>query len=98
KTIKEAIESIQGVAGRFEQVEAGQDYAVIVDYAHTPDSLQNVLKTVEEFAERKIYVVVGTAGTVIKQNDHKWRLLQQIMRIGQSLPPIIREQKARWIS
>src|SRR5699024_2282435 len=62
KTIKEAIESIQGVAGRFEQVEAGQDYAVIVDYAHTPDSLQNVLKTVEEFAERKIYVVVGTGG------------------------------------
>src|SRR5699024_10228215 len=62
KTIKEAIESIQGVAGRFEQVEAGQDYAVIVDYAHTPVSLQNVLKTVEEFAVRKIYVVVGTGG------------------------------------
>lgn len=61
-TIKRAIEGIQGVAGRFEQVEAGQDYAVIVDYAHTPDSLQNVLETVKEFAERKIYVVVGTGG------------------------------------
>src|SRR5699024_12078878 len=62
KTIKEGIESIHGVAVRFEQVEAWQDYAVIVDYAHTPDSLQNVLKTVEEVAERKIYVVVGTGG------------------------------------
>src|SRR5699024_1100090 len=53
-TIKQALESIHGVDGRFEQVNAGQDFAVIVDYAHTPDSLENVLETIQEFAKEKI--------------------------------------------
>src|SRR5699024_1628417 len=58
-TIKQALESITGVDGRFEQVVAGQDYAVIVDYAHTSDSLENVLQTIDNFKENKVYVVVG---------------------------------------
>ena len=41
---------------------AGQEFPVIVDYAHTPDSLENVLKTVKEFAQKKIFVVVGCGG------------------------------------
>lgn len=61
-TIKAALEKIRGVDGRFEQVTEGQNFAVIVDYAHTPDSLENVLQTIKEFAERKVYVVVGTGG------------------------------------
>lgn len=61
-TIKTALEKVKGVAGRFEQVIAGQNYAVIVDYAHTPDSLENVLQTIHEFKEGKVYVVVGTGG------------------------------------
>lgn len=60
--IKEALETIPGVDGRFEAVREGQPYAVIVDYAHTPDSLENVLLTIKEFAERKVYVVVGCGG------------------------------------
>lgn len=60
--IKAALENIAGVNGRFEAVRAGQDFAVIVDYAHTPDSLKNVLETVREFAEAKTYVVVGCGG------------------------------------
>lgn len=60
--IKESIESVQGVPGRFERVDAGQDFAVIVDYAHTPDSLENVLKTAQEFTTGKIYCVVGCGG------------------------------------
>ncbi|WP_368654730.1 UDP-N-acetylmuramoyl-L-alanyl-D-glutamate--2,6-diaminopimelate ligase [Ornithinibacillus sp. 4-3] len=62
ETIKAALENIPGVDGRFEQVKAGQDYAVIVDYAHTPDSLENVLQTITEFVKGKIYVVVGCGG------------------------------------
>lgn len=62
ETIKEALESMNGVPGRFERVEAGQDFAVIVDYAHTPDSLENVLQTIQTFAEKKIYTVVGSGG------------------------------------
>src|SRR5699024_5919042 len=60
--IKYAIEHISGVDGRFQQVDIGQDFAVIVDYAHTPDSLENVLATIQEFATKNIYVVVGTGG------------------------------------
>lgn len=60
--IKKALENISGVSGRFESVNAGQSFAVVVDYAHTPDSLENVLQTIKEFAERNIYVVVGCGG------------------------------------
>ncbi len=62
KKIKSAIQSITGVSGRFEHVEAGQDFSVIVDYAHTPDSLENVLKTIESITEEKVIVVVGCGG------------------------------------
>jgi UDP-N-acetylmuramoyl-L-alanyl-D-glutamate--2,6-diaminopimelate ligase len=60
--IKEALESINGVDGRFEVVDEGQNFTVIVDYAHTPDSLENVLQTVKDFAKNDIYVVVGCGG------------------------------------
>ncbi|MCH1623879.1 UDP-N-acetylmuramoyl-L-alanyl-D-glutamate--2,6-diaminopimelate ligase [Fredinandcohnia quinoae] len=60
--ICKSIESIKGIAGRFEVVNAGQNYTVIVDYAHTPDSLENVLKTVKQFSIGKIIVVVGCGG------------------------------------
>ncbi len=62
KQIIASIEDVQGVSGRFELVDAGQPYAVIVDYAHTPDSLENVLKTVRQFAEKRIFVLVGCGG------------------------------------
>ncbi|WP_368503986.1 UDP-N-acetylmuramoyl-L-alanyl-D-glutamate--2,6-diaminopimelate ligase [Alkalihalophilus sp. As8PL] len=62
ETVKESLESVEGVAGRFEPVDAGQDYTVIVDYAHTSDSLENVLTTVKEFAKGNISVVVGCGG------------------------------------
>ncbi|MGG3466573.1 UDP-N-acetylmuramoyl-L-alanyl-D-glutamate--2,6-diaminopimelate ligase [Neobacillus pocheonensis] len=57
-----SIESVDGVSGRFELVNAGQDFTVIVDYAHTPDSLENVLKTIQHFAKKKVFVVVGCGG------------------------------------
>ncbi len=57
-----SIETVPGVAGRFELVNAGQDFTVIVDYAHTPDSLENVLKTIQHFAKKKVYVIVGCGG------------------------------------
>lgn len=62
ETIATTFEHIQGVDGRFEQVQEGQDFTVIVDYAHTPDSLQNVLETAKEFAKNNVYVVVGCGG------------------------------------
>src|SRR5690625_1528878 len=48
QVIKDALENISGVNGRFEQVNEGQNFSVIVDYAHTPDSLENVLQTITD--------------------------------------------------
>lgn len=62
KQIIQSVEKIKGVSGRFELVDAGQPFAVIVDYAHTPDSLENVLNTIRQFAKKKVFVVVGCGG------------------------------------
>lgn len=56
------VEQIKGISGRFEPVSAGQDFTVIVDYSHTPDSLANALGTIREFAKRRIITVVGCGG------------------------------------
>ncbi|EXX91688.1 UDP-N-acetylmuramoylalanyl-D-glutamate--2,6-diaminopimelate ligase [Paenibacillus darwinianus] len=59
---KASLEAVPGVPGRVEAVDAGQSFAVVVDYAHTPDGLENVLKAVREFAARKVYCVFGCGG------------------------------------
>lgn len=61
-SIIQSIEKVSGVAGRFELVSAGQDFTVIVDYAHTPDSLENVLRTIKHFAKKRIFVIIGCGG------------------------------------
>ena len=53
---------VNGVAGRFEIVDEGQDFTVIVDFAHTPDGLENVLQTALELAKGKIHIVFGCGG------------------------------------
>ncbi len=62
KTIKQALENIAGIPGRFEKIALGQDFTVIVDYAHTPDGLENVLQAVKGFAEGKIITIFGCGG------------------------------------
>ncbi|MEH7356839.1 UDP-N-acetylmuramoyl-L-alanyl-D-glutamate--2,6-diaminopimelate ligase [Neobacillus drentensis] len=62
KDVIHSIEDVEGVAGRFELVNADQDFTVIVDYAHTPDSLENVLKTIQHFAKKRVFVIVGCGG------------------------------------
>jgi UDP-N-acetylmuramoyl-L-alanyl-D-glutamate--2,6-diaminopimelate ligase len=61
-TIAAALPAAGGVPGRFEPVDEGQDFAVIVDYAHKPDALDNVLRTARELATRDLIVVVGAGG------------------------------------
>ncbi|GAY76474.1 UDP-N-acetylmuramoylalanyl-d-glutamate-2,6-diaminopimelate ligase [Sporolactobacillus inulinus] len=56
------VEQIKGVAGRFEPVDAGQDFTVIVDYSHTPDSLENALSTIKEFARKRVITIAGCGG------------------------------------
>ncbi len=60
--IQEGIGSVEGVPGRFEAVDAGQDFLVLVDYAHTPDALERVLDAARELTERRLIVVFGCGG------------------------------------
>jgi UDP-N-acetylmuramoyl-L-alanyl-D-glutamate--2,6-diaminopimelate ligase len=60
--IARGLESVAGVPGRFESVEAGQPFSVIVDYAHTPDSLDNVLRAARELGPGRLTVVFGAGG------------------------------------
>jgi UDP-N-acetylmuramoyl-L-alanyl-D-glutamate--2,6-diaminopimelate ligase len=62
--VAEGIASVRGVPGRFEAVDAGQDFTVLVDYAHTPDSLEVVLRTAREItpAGRRLVCVFGCGG------------------------------------
>lgn len=67
-TIKEGLEKISGVPGRWELVEAGQEFTVIVDYAYTPQALKNLLKMVRKMVRGKIITVFGCGGDRDKDN------------------------------
>ena len=51
-----------GVKGRAEVVPTGKDFTVIIDYAHTPDGLENILKTFEDCEKNRLIVVFGCGG------------------------------------
>ena len=61
-TVAEALRSVGRVPGRFEPVDEGQDFGVLVDYAHTPDSLENVLRAARGITRNRLHVVFGAGG------------------------------------
>jgi UDP-N-acetylmuramoyl-L-alanyl-D-glutamate--2,6-diaminopimelate ligase len=60
--IARGLEAVEGVPGRFEAVDEGQPFIVLVDYAHTPDSLENVLTTARELTSGRVICVFGCGG------------------------------------
>jgi UDP-N-acetylmuramoyl-L-alanyl-D-glutamate--2,6-diaminopimelate ligase len=62
RTAIDAIAAAGQVPGRFQSVAEGQDYAVLVDYAHTPDSLENVLRAARALTTGRLHVVFGCGG------------------------------------
>ncbi|SDB87539.1 UDP-N-acetylmuramoylalanyl-D-glutamate--2,6-diaminopimelate ligase [Pelagirhabdus alkalitolerans] len=62
ETIQRGFNQTKGVPGRFEPVKGEHGFGVVIDYAHTPDSLENVLSTIKQFAKGSIYLVVGCGG------------------------------------
>jgi UDP-N-acetylmuramoyl-L-alanyl-D-glutamate--2,6-diaminopimelate ligase len=61
-TIAEALVGAGRVPGRFEPVDEGQGFAVLVDYAHTPDSLENVLRAARDISRGRVIVAFGAGG------------------------------------
>lgn len=62
ETIQRGIATAKGVLGRVEVVPTDTDYTVIIDYAHTPDGLENIIKAVKEFARGRVITLFGCGG------------------------------------
>ena len=60
--IKKGLQDIYGVNGRVERVRVDTDFSILVDYAHTPDALENVLRTLRGFTPRRLIVLFGCGG------------------------------------
>ncbi len=66
-----AVEKIEHIKGRFQRIENGQLFTVIVDYAHTPDALKNLITTARELSKGRVIVVFGAGG----DRDHSKRAI-----------------------
>jgi len=62
KTIKRGLESVKAIPGRFEIVESNDKFTIVIDYAHTPDGLLNLMKTVDEVAKGRKVLLFGCGG------------------------------------
>jgi UDP-N-acetylmuramoyl-L-alanyl-D-glutamate--2,6-diaminopimelate ligase len=62
EAIVRGLEAVTGVPGRFESVDEGQPFEVLVDYSHTPDSLENVLRAARELTQGRVICVFGCGG------------------------------------
>ena len=60
--LAEGLRTMRGIPGRFEAVDEGQPFSVIVDYAHTPDSLDIVLQAARELGDGRVICVFGAGG------------------------------------
>jgi UDP-N-acetylmuramoyl-L-alanyl-D-glutamate--2,6-diaminopimelate ligase len=69
--MQRGISCVRGVTGRMERIELGQDFTVMVDFAHTPNALEKALQTVRTLTRGKVSVVFGCAGL----RDHAKRPL-----------------------
>ena len=62
ETIEDGLEKLKNVPGRMETVESKKGIKIIIDYAHTPDALQNVLEALRGVAKKRIITVFGATG------------------------------------
>jgi UDP-N-acetylmuramoyl-L-alanyl-D-glutamate--2,6-diaminopimelate ligase len=81
--ITRGLESVRGVPGRFEAIDEGQPFDVIVDYAHKPFALETLLRTVRELASERVICVFGCGG----DRDREKR--PQMGRIASELADVV---------
>ena len=62
EAIVRGVAAVAGVPGRFETVDEGQRFTVVVDYSHKPDALENVLRTARDLTRNRLIVVFGCGG------------------------------------
>lgn len=91
KDIVESLDRVKGVKGRFQLVPSDTGISVIVDYAHTPDGLQKVLETLNDFAKQDTYCIVGCGG----DRDAKKRPQMAKIAVENSTHAILTEDNPR---
>lgn len=63
EAIQDGIEAVESISGRQQRVDAGQNFEVVVDYAHTPDALEQLLATLKQMSKRgRVILVFGACG------------------------------------
>ncbi|NLJ41257.1 MAG: UDP-N-acetylmuramoyl-L-alanyl-D-glutamate--2,6-diaminopimelate ligase [Clostridiales bacterium] len=62
EAIAQGLQRVKGIDGRFELLDTGTDYSVILDYAHTPDGLENILETARGFVKGRVLTLFGCGG------------------------------------
>ena len=81
--IRKSFEKMDSIPGRFEVVKGNQDFTLIVDYAHTPDGMDNVLKTIKSLAQNKIIIVFGCGGN--RDKDKRPKMGSIALEYGDSI-------------
>jgi len=69
------IANLEGIPGRMEWIDLGQDFTAIVDFAHTPNALKNALQTVRSMTRGRVIVVFGSAGL---RDREKRRIMAEV--------------------
>jgi UDP-N-acetylmuramoyl-L-alanyl-D-glutamate--2,6-diaminopimelate ligase len=67
--------ALDGIPGRMERIDLGQPFAAIVDFAHTPNALQNAIETVRQLTENRVIVAFGSAGL---RDKEKRRMMAEV--------------------
>ncbi|MEA5146361.1 MAG: UDP-N-acetylmuramoyl-L-alanyl-D-glutamate--2,6-diaminopimelate ligase, partial [Candidatus Limiplasma sp.] len=62
ESIRDGLYSVRAVPGRIEMLDTGTPYKVILDYSHSPDALENILRTVRMFTKKRVIVLFGCGG------------------------------------
>ena len=88
-----ALGQIEGVKGRVEVVPTpGKDYTVLIDYAHTPDGVENILTSVREFCKGRLIVVFGCGGS----RDRKKRPVMGRLAVELADFAVVTTDNPRW--
>ena len=91
--VAQALRQIEGVKGRVEVVPTpGKDYTVLIDYAHTPDGVENILTSVREFCKGRLIVVFGCGGS----RDRKKRPVMGRLAVELADFAVVSTDNPRW--
>ena len=97
RTIIKRIKSINTINGRFEQLDFGQNFTIILDYAHTENGVKNILSTLKKLKHNKIITVIGSAGGREKQKRFAMGKITSQLSDHVYLPWMIQEMKTSLI-